>query len=111
MVFLKEIRLYLNNISKYWNIPPMLKKAKCALAQCRCYPKCIIIKIIEFKGNKGKHPWTTQSRRLITRIKNRKEKYSNNIKQYYWERDVKKTSIKTVSYMKIIRILFRFFET
>ena len=77
--------------------------AKCALAQCRCYTiwensKCIIGKLIEFKVNEGKHPWTTQSRRLITRIENRKKEYSNNIKQYYWERDVKKSSIKAVSY-------------
>ena len=62
------ISLY--NISKDLNIPPI--SAKCVLAQCRLYTKweklkCIIRKIIEFKINKGKHPWTTQSRRLINR--------------------------------------------
>ena len=60
-----------------FNIPPM--SVKCALAQCRCYTKwknskCIIGKLIEFKINKGKHPWIIQSRRFITRIKNHKEK-------------------------------------
>jgi len=77
--------------------------AKCALAQYRCYTKwenskCIIGKLIEFKVKKGKHPRTTQSRRLITRIKNRKKEYGNNIKQFYWDRDVKKSLIKEVSY-------------
>jgi len=43
-----------------------------------------------FKVKKGKHSWTTQSSRLITRIKNRKKEYGNNIKQFYWDRDVKK---------------------
>ena len=92
------ISLY--NISKDLNIP--LMSAKCALAQCRCYTKwenskCIIGKLIKFKVKKGKHPWTTQSSRLITRIKNRKKEYGNNIKQFYWDRDVKKSSIKAVS--------------
>ena len=41
--------------------------------------KCIIVKLIEFKVIKGKHPWTTQTRRLITIIKNRKKEYGNNI--------------------------------
>jgi len=79
--------------------------AKCALAQCRCYTKwenskCIIGKLIKFKVKKGKHPWTTQSSRLITRIKNHKKEYGNNIKQFYWDRDVKKSSIKAVYYSK-----------
>jgi len=77
--------------------------AKYALAQCRYYTKwenskCIIGMLIEFKIKKGKHPWRTQSSRLITRIKNRKKEYGNNIKQFYWDRDVKKSSIKAVSY-------------
>jgi len=101
VVFPKEIRLYLYNISKDLNIPPM--SAKCALAQYRCYTKwenskCIIGKLIEFKVKKGKLPWTTQSSRLITRIKNRNKEHGNNIKQFYWDRDVKKSSIKAVSY-------------
>ena len=41
--------------------------------------KCIIGKLIEFKVNKGKHPWTTQTGRLITRIENRKKENGNNI--------------------------------
>ena len=77
--------------------------AKCDLAQCRCYmkwenSKCIIGKLFQCKVNKGKHSWATQSRCLISRIENLKKEYGNNIKQYYWERDVKKSSIKTVSY-------------
>ena len=85
----------LYNISKDLNIPPM--SAKCALAQCRCSTKwwenskCIIGKLIEFKVKKGKHPWTTQSRRLIARIENCKKEYGNNIKQFYWDRNVKKS--------------------
>ena len=76
--------------------------AKYALAQCRYYTKwenskCIIGMLIEFKIKKVKHPWTTQSSRLITRIKNRKKEYGNNIK-LNWNRDVKKSSIKAVSY-------------
>jgi len=75
--FKRNSFISLYNISRNLNIPPM--SAKWALAQCRCYTKwinskCIIGKFIEFKVNKGKHPWTTQTRRLITRIKNRKEK-------------------------------------
>jgi len=91
--------------------------AKCALAQCRCYtkwknPKCIIGKLIDFKVKKGKHPWTTQSSRLITRIKNRKKEYGNNIKQFYWDRDVKKSSIKAVSYTENhLELSSVFFET
>ena len=80
-----------------------LISVKCFLAQCRCYTKwenskCIIGKLIEFKVNKGKYSWTTQLRCLITRIENRKKEYGNNIKQFYWGRDVKISSIKAVSY-------------
>ena len=72
---------------------------KCALAQCQCYTKwenskCIIGKLIKFKVKKGKHPWTTQSSRLITRIKSRKKEYGNNIKQFYWDNDICKCQLK-----------------
>ena len=95
------ISLY--NISKDLNIPPI--SAKCALAQYQCYKnwensKYIIGKLIEFKVKKGKYQWTTQSKRLITGIENRKKDYGNNIKKFYWDRDVKKSSIRVVSYSK-----------
>jgi len=84
--------------------------AKCALAQCRCYTKwenskCIIGKLIKFKVKKGKHPWTTPSRRLITRIENRKKEYGNNIKQFYWDRDVINSSfLFRKIYLNILQI-------
>jgi len=72
--------------------------------------KCIIGKLIEFKVKKGKHPWTTQSNRLITRIENRKKEYGNNIKQFYWDRDVKNHQLKQFLIRKINLNILQFFQ-
>jgi len=107
VVFLKKnsfISLY--NISKDLNIPPM--STKCALTLCKCYTKwenskCIIGKLIEFKVNKGKYPWTIQSICLILQELKIIRKYMVTIlNKYYWDRNVKKSSIKTVFYSEIL---------
>jgi len=89
----------LHKISKDLNIPPL--SGKCLLAQIRCFrkwkkSKSIISKLINTKAGTRKHTWTIESQRFISRTKNCEISSVNELKNFYWEGDVKKNSKKAV---------------
>ena len=91
------ISLY--SISKDFNIPPL--SAKCALMQTRCFNKwkssnCIISSLVNNVPKIRKHTWTKQSKILNGKLQ--KIGDTNAIINFYWERDVKRKSIKAEFY-------------
>ena len=78
--------------------------AKCALSQVKCFDKwknsnCIISHLSNNNSKSRKYIWTKESRALKRKIEKRG---SNNkeIKDFYWKRDMKISSIKTEIYDK-----------
>jgi len=93
------ISLY--SISKDFNIPPL--SAKCALSQVKCFNKwkssnCIISSLVNNVPKFRKHTWTKQSKILNGKLQ--KIGDTNAIINFYWERDVKRKSIKAEFYDK-----------
>jgi len=93
--------LYL--ISKDFNIPPL--SAKCALCQQKCYNKWkssnyIISNLVNKRTKTRTHPWVKESETLIDKL----NKIGNikAIREFYWNRDVKKNSIKAKFYILIV---------
>jgi len=91
------ISLY--SVSKDLNIPPL--SAKCAIAQDKCFKRwadsnCIISKLVTIIPKMRKYTWAKESRTLskkLSKIGSRED-----ILTFYWNRDVKKDSVKAVTY-------------
>ena len=88
-------------LTKEFNIPPL--SAKCALAQRRCFnkwkdSKCIINKLINNIPRMKFYSWCKESRTLCKKL----SKFSNDeeIKNFYWDRDLFNNSIKAEIYKR-----------
>jgi len=93
------ISLY--SISKDFNIPPL--STKCAISQVKCFNKwkssnCIILSLVNNVPKIRKHTWTKQIKILNGKLQ--KVGDTNAIIKFYWERDVKRKSIKAEFYNK-----------
>ncbi|OUM69464.1 hypothetical protein PIROE2DRAFT_2550 [Piromyces sp. E2] len=91
----------LYTLSKELNIPPL--SAKCALAQNRCFEKwkesnCIISTLVNNIPKHRKYLWSKESRTLNRKLAELKSK--EKIKEFYWNRDLRKKSIKADNYIE-----------
>ncbi|OUM61892.1 hypothetical protein PIROE2DRAFT_12007, partial [Piromyces sp. E2] len=91
----------LYTLSKELNIPPL--SAKCALAQNRCFEKwkeskCIISTLVNNIPKHRKYFWCKESRLLNRKLAELKSK--EKIKEFYWNRDLLKKSIKADNYIE-----------
>ncbi|OUM60837.1 hypothetical protein PIROE2DRAFT_13316, partial [Piromyces sp. E2] len=91
----------LYTLSKELNIPPL--SAKCALAQNRCFEKwkesnCTISTLVNNIPKHRKYFWSKESRTLNRKLAELKSK--EKIKEFYWNRDLLKKSIKADNYIE-----------
>jgi len=85
-----SVSLY--NITRELRIPPL--SAVCAISQLRCFRKwknssCIINHLTNNIPTMSHYSWTKESRTLDKKLNGKK---TNEIKKFYWERDVFKPS-------------------
>ena len=88
-------------LTKELNIPPL--SVKCALAQVRCFNKwknsnCFISTLVNNIPKHRRYFWSKESRTLSNKL----AKYQSEkaIKEYYWNRDLLKDSIKAKNYIE-----------
>lgn len=96
------ISLY--SITKEFNIPPL--SAKCAIAQVRCFNKwkdsqCIIGNLVNnIPPMRYFYTWTKESKTLDRKLSKNNLEDPNEIKEYYWDRDLFNNSSKAKMYKK-----------
>ncbi|OUM57620.1 hypothetical protein PIROE2DRAFT_17330 [Piromyces sp. E2] len=91
----------LYTLSKELYISPL--SAKCALAQNRCFEKrqkskCIILTMVNNIPKQRKYFWCKESRSSNRKLSN--FKFKEKIKEFYWNRNLLKKSIKVDNYIE-----------